>query len=437
MNSALYDLNAFVQKQCKNNGEFINFIKNHRINRVFIDKLKEMNMKEYEETKKAIKSQKEFNSIREVELKKISKAFYDNGVKLIHIKGQYLAADLYEFMEQRKSLDIDLLIDSDNIELALNILDSLGYVTHAYDILDNNSNYKKYDIDKAIKGLARCYHLSELGKKIEVNDNKSITMEMDLHVRIINNYAENWSYMKSVIARAIEANLQGNNIWLLEIHDRIINLMSHFTEEYIQKDMNALLLYNKNYYTDISKLHDIALLIDKNEIDWNLVYARSVDWDADGDVLFACKLINMIYPERIPTWILNKEYTGYELINKETKFNSIMKRALPILLKEDVLNLICFDSNQKFRKILGNIFWMGPSAKCLRHEEKDRNDNASKITIDENIVAKQNVFDTHVKLGNCTFAKNFTVDNSLWWDESYLYISTTIKSLKKVAYELI
>lgn len=104
-----------------------------------------------------------------------------NNIKHTFIKGLGLAADIYDQPEKRKSHDIDLLVNINDVDKLLSILKAKGfYSSQNEDIANNNpmivvdnghhhldSLYKDYEVEGIIKAVEVELHISPFESSYE------------------------------------------------------------------------------------------------------------------------------------------------------------------------------------------------------------------------------------------------------------------------------
>lgn len=183
---------------------------------------------------------------------------HDHNIKLIFLKGIFLAADVYTKVETRKSNDIDCLIDKKDFCRVHNYLLSLGYECENIDEKDISTGIycEKIIVDHS------CYNRYVEGIKLEI----------EIHCNAINAgnaFNDSGDYF---LKHSIQKQLLGLNPYVLETEYNLVFLMMHFFKH--------LPVYYLSYSIlgipvkiNLSNLNDIILLVEKykDSIRWTLV----------------------------------------------------------------------------------------------------------------------------------------------------------------------
>ena len=196
-------------------------------------------------------------------LNELSKA----GLKIILLKGVYLAEKCYNDPLERPYLDMDILIQKHETEDVFRVMKSLGYVqgeynrnTHAIDEFNNN---------RLIGYESELQHYGEFAK-LSGSDFLPVYF-VDVHHRLSTVF-DSFCYDSDLLfQRAEKENIQGINFRRLSNEDFLLHLSSHLY-------WHTLSLRDIISGRDIRLLSyfDIALFVSKNEINWEKLfeYAR-------------------------------------------------------------------------------------------------------------------------------------------------------------------
>lgn len=231
-------------------------------------------------------------------LNELSKA----GLKIILLKGVYLAEKCYNDPLERPYLDMDILIQKHETEDVFRVMKSLGYVqgeynkeTHAIEKLDNN---------RLIGYESELQHYGEF-VKLSSSDFFPV-YSVDVHHRLSTVF-DSFCYNSSLLfQRAEKENIQGINFWRLSNEDFLLHLSSHLYWHTLSlrdiisgRDMRLL-----SYF-------DIALFISKNKINWEKIFEYAKESGLENALyytLYHCQLIfgNIVPNDIYKTWDMQK-----------------------------------------------------------------------------------------------------------------------------------
>lgn len=234
-------------------------------------------------------------------LNELSKA----GLKIILLKGVYLAEKCYNDPLERPYLDMDILIQKHETEDVFRVMKSLGYVqgeynkeTHAIEELDNN---------RLIGYESELQHYGEF-VKLSSSDFFPV-YSVDVHHRLSTVF-DSFCYNSSLLfQRAEKENIQGINFWRLSNEDFLLHLSSHLYWHTLSlrdiisgRDMRLL-----SYF-------DIALFISKNKINWEKLFEYAKESGLENALyytLYHCQLIfgNIVPNDIYITWDMQKVKT--------------------------------------------------------------------------------------------------------------------------------
>ncbi|AOZ94670.1 hypothetical protein LPB68_10885 [Paenibacillus crassostreae] len=121
---------------------FVKLVMHHRVYPLVYLKLKELNPTLIPaNVRESLQQQYNNNTMKMLHLSRemnhICKAFTNNGIRTILLKGPVLAIQLYGNLAHRTSKDIDILVHADDVEKTEDILVQLGYVSEDEHLLDN------------------------------------------------------------------------------------------------------------------------------------------------------------------------------------------------------------------------------------------------------------------------------------------------------------
>ncbi|MCF2543551.1 nucleotidyltransferase family protein [Blautia producta] len=231
-------------------------------------------------------------------LNELSKA----GLKIILLKGVYLAEKCYNDPLERPYLDMDILIQKHETEDVFRVMKSLGYVqgeynrnTHAIDEFNNN---------RLIGYESELQHYGEFAK-LSGSDFLPVYF-VDVHHRLSTVF-DSFCYDSDLLfQRAEKENIQGINFWRLSNEDFLLHLSSHLY-------WHTLSLRDIISGRDIRLLSyfDIALFVSKNEINWEKLFEYARESKLENALyytLYHCQLIfgNIVPNDIYKTWDMQK-----------------------------------------------------------------------------------------------------------------------------------
>ncbi|WNQ09654.1 nucleotidyltransferase family protein [Paenibacillus aurantius] len=357
MSKAIEELKNYIKENSGSANEFLLNLNHFGLENIYFQEYK--NKDEYLNLSKFNKHMKGFGETVEKELEQLAFKFEEAGIKLVHFKGVLLAKELYSPPELRKFSDIDVLIDTNYLAEALDIFRELGYVFsegNKVPSINTKLNFPFFDY------LTRTCHIQELVKTIYV-DEEPVKLFVDLHARIFNDLVTEWSYVKSIILRA----LKSDKYWLLEHNDRLIHLLCNFTKDYIDTGIMHTFL-GQPVKKKLVSLLDSALLIDKytSLIHWDTIISRSMGWGKQGELLFALKIFNEIFKQRVPSEVFTKLEENLGNYKNEVGYKV---RALPYYLRKDPNSILWAERLTLYRESINEMDWKGP---ILRISEAER-----------------------------------------------------------------
>lgn len=335
MNKVKEELFNYFKKYSDNNDDLLIYIKKYGIGNLLNEKLKKLSKKKFLASFVSMNWQKMFNEVIISESKKLIKSTKKSGIKIIFLKGLFLAADLYQPIEMRVFSDIDLLVDSKNLNKVLDILGKLGYVDEDFECVTS----------KKVNEYLQTHHLIPFRKEGKFN-NKKYKVEVEVHIQPFHSRLD---YKKIKIQEidnlAVRQRLLDIDVLLLEHNVRLMHLLKHFTRHYVD---DYFILFSEGRgkpFLPIRCLHDIVLFINKyaDIIDWEVILNKSIEWDICVDMLFPIKILNDIYGEVVPLCFVEN------LENNMKRGIILEKRLLPLLLKEKTETLI-FNYSDEFAR---------------------------------------------------------------------------------------
>ena len=241
------------------------------------------------------------NQLFSTEIVELANAFLDQGLTLIHLKGMSLLNEMYpedvEAFKKRKINDIDILVPFSELRMALDLLGEMGYY-----VSSTKEKVSSKIVDKFLSAVEeRGIHLPEFFKKKQL-DGDNYIIKMDCHVSILHFLENKKIHMEKLIKRSEIQAFNGTSIRVLELHDRILHLITHFTKENFRCDIRWYLTgerqQRRNYRVRLSLLHEIAIIVKKNRENLNIetLMKRAECFGCQDEVKLVLNLIQKVYP---------------------------------------------------------------------------------------------------------------------------------------------
>jgi hypothetical protein len=197
----------------------------------------------------------------------ILKAFADNQIQVIVLKGSYLSEAVYENIGLRVFVDLDLLVNRNDITRAIKVMQGLGYeLTTWFDPAQQNRDLKHVPPMKKEHGPFVEIHWSILDEE----EPFSIDTE-------------------GLWQRAIPAMIADVNTLALSAEDLILHLCTHMT-------------YQHRLQGGLQNLVDIAQSVDKfaGEIDWKMLITTAEQWGIERVIWLTFRLMEAVLEFHLP-----------------------------------------------------------------------------------------------------------------------------------------
>lgn len=242
--------------------------------------------------------QKKRNQLYLKEIQCLLKRAEENSLVLVFLKGIFLAKELYANYDIRLSDDIDILIDTEHEKEWRLLLKEAGYTIQK----DCDINFSHVVFTKQVNGSL-------------------ITLEV--HGHIINPPFLFTDFTKLFFNNLNCINYNGNKVYILKKEFNLIYLILNFYKSlpfyYFENS-----LYMRKTIIYVSKLHDIALLILKEKIEWRNVIYIGQKTKTIRFIYLVLKYINEIYENIVPNEIM------YELLYDRSE-TYISNRKMEVL----------------------------------------------------------------------------------------------------------
>ena len=197
----------------------------------------------------------------------ILKAFTDNQIRVIVLKGIYLAEAVYENIGLRVFVDLDLLVNRNDITRAIKVMQGLGYdLTTWFDPDDQNRDLKHVPPMK-----------KEHGPYVEI------------HWSILDEDEPFSIDTQGLWQRSIPVMISNVNALALSHEDLILHLCTHMT-------------YQHKLNGGLQNLVDIAHSIEKfdAEMDWKVLISSAKQWGVERVIWLTFRLLDEVLDIHVP-----------------------------------------------------------------------------------------------------------------------------------------
>lgn len=205
-----------------------------------------------------------YDAFREIAIK-----FNDKDIRAVALKGIYLAEHLYPKIGVRQFSDIDLLVNPDDVKTVLEIMEGLGF------------RMTEPAFGEAVSEVFESAHLRPLVRK---------GVSVEVHTRL---HGPTQSYRlneREMAQRAVATTINGQPFRVFELHDLLIHLCLHLDKHFNGSHMQ---LYS---WADIAYL----LFQRGNEIDFDLLWNRCRDYNAEKEVRKILELTHAVFGAPLP-----------------------------------------------------------------------------------------------------------------------------------------
>lgn len=205
-------------------------------------------------------------------------------LKTVFFKGIFLAADLYDQMENRISNDIDVIIDISDFFEFNKILEDLGYVHEFYSKESDNYEYYLDEIKQ--------HHLGYI-KEI---DNE--TVHLEVHTTVVNPASMFENITNEFVQNSSRKELLGLKPFVLDVEYNLIALTMHFFK-HLPLSYFQNMLFQRAFDVNLSNIHDIALYVYKYRsiIVWEKVLGIAKRMKVVKYFYWVATFVNKIYGE--------------------------------------------------------------------------------------------------------------------------------------------
>ena len=214
-------------------------------------------------------------------------AFRERGIQAIALKGIYLAESMYKDIALRQFSDIDLLIQAEDGEKALDILRTMGYT--AYDSRER---------EIVVKTKSEAIHYPPMIKE---------GVSIELHTRL-NRKKESYDLpVERLWEHAVRVQINNTAVYTLDRCDTLIHLCVH-ADKHFREGKIQFTCFN-----------DICNFVDKYLPDWDELIIRSRAYGCESLVFEYIVLVNKYLCAAIPESI-QRTYSGLLTEADELRF---------------------------------------------------------------------------------------------------------------------
>ena len=434
-------LNYLRERARKDNGGDPNaaltpYIKRFWLQPILLEELKALDKEEYARSCKQLEKQRVFNAFLEVELNEITERFREKRIKVIHLKGLFLALGLYRPLEARLFNDIDILVAASDLEAALDLVGGLGYRP------DAEADYLS---DKAAF-LERWWDIGHV-KRCSWND-KELTVRLELHFTLFQPDMVGTGFkVDEIFDRAVEVAFGRYNVWTLHLYDELLYLLMHFNKHFTEHFNRLVFLHfsNRNHLTEeharkltqeyrgkadgwLSRTYEITRLIDKYRasLDWNAIADRAEQWNVAVPVAVTLQIVSSIYPGRIPQELIDR--LGRHKPNERTSFG-FRKHVWKEMLRSSPDYLVFGDNYDELASSIVKVSADGPELECPFTPQGGRPvaSHINTFVIDETSGRISTRLGTHVQAGVRPSSRlDCSGRGRTWWDALHLYVEVRV-----------
>ncbi len=273
-----------------------------KLDLVLIDFLKKENNRQYQKTRARLFSLMKRNTVLAGEIKILNEKAAEKKIKMIFLKGLFLAAELYQPVEKRYFGDTDILVKKADLKKLMKIFRETGYV-------DSNSKEPVFLTEEEITDKSK-HHLRPLTRHI-----KDCRLAFEVHKFPFNlpEKYQNYSQATEIFFKnSSKKKLLGNEIYLLKPEIRLLYLFVHFSRHCSFDPYQILTGARKDdsqfYLPPIRDLHDMALFIEKYQKEFNTAFfiEKVRQLQVVNEIILGCKMLSFIYDNKFAQTVLKK-----------------------------------------------------------------------------------------------------------------------------------
>lgn len=241
--------------------------------------------------------QKESGKIKIEEFNNVINLLINNNIKVVVLKGMYLAPQIYKDPGLRSFGDMDILIDKKDTIKAFEILSDLQYCQGEYD--NKSDTIIKYEQSRINEYENELQHYAEFVKKSSTC--LFPAYYIDVHHRLTTQIDDYYFNITDILNRAEKYKTNLVEAYRLSNEDFVLHLCSHLfwhtqsLQDIKNKEDICLILYS-----------DIRLFIRNNDIDWNLLFEYANETKLTDALYYSLYHCQLIYNDVVPNNIFSK-----------------------------------------------------------------------------------------------------------------------------------
>jgi hypothetical protein len=238
---------------------------------------------------------------------------HESGIKVVLLKGVYLAKKTYKDIALRSFGDMDILIKEKDSDKVFEILTQLGYTQSEF----NYTTGKLLPLSKErLDGYEK--ELQHFGEFIKLEKEPVLLLlPIDVHHRLSTVFDSFCYNINDILERAVLDDIDGVPIYRMCNEDFLTHLCSH-------------LYWHTQSLRDILDGEDARLLsyvdirefIKSNNIDWQAIFERAKETNLDTALSYVLYHCQLIFGDVVP----NEVYNSWDINNLREISNSIYDR---------------------------------------------------------------------------------------------------------------
>lgn len=218
----------------------------------------------------------------------------NQGIKVILLKGVYLAEKCYPDLSERPYWDMDILVEKEDVKKVFDVFTRMGYIQGSYD--DQKKEVKKFDSSRLVGYETELQHYGEF---VKVSNSEFLEcFYVDVHYRLSTIF-DNFSYnIDELFSRSIKDDIIGIPFYRLDNEDFVLHLASHLywhtlsIRDIINERDIVLLMY-----------YDISLFIKKYSINWEKLLKRANEYELNNAVYYTLYHCQILFGNTVPDYI--------------------------------------------------------------------------------------------------------------------------------------
>ena len=300
--------------QIKDWNEFYILVKKNRLESQVMSKLKVLNTnvdksvlhKEYESKLDKIEKKAKQNKLKSflhlTDLISVINLLENNKIKYLSLKGPDLSYEIYEDISKRISKDLDIYIDSKDLDKLIEILNE-----NNYQLIKKDANLTP---KQKIKFMKQAHHLSF------INNNKTL---IEVHFRL--SYKNFYVDFLSLFDKQSYIDILNKNIKIMSKEDNFLYLIFHGS---------------KHCYKRIKWLIDILEIVEKDKLDWEYIYKKANEFNIIPQLVQTKLILEDLFYNENNNNLYNNKFVFIGKKDKKFRKGELLKKlALPVVLGDE------------------------------------------------------------------------------------------------------